>query len=417
MKNLAYDSPRTNNVEKVSAVESKASPVKAPSPIKPQCSPVSVTTVVVSPKNNTSAIHNKENSTGVVHNRTLEFEDSGYLSLQNSHIDCPHENEEDDHIHTVVLPAATHSPSKCQEKNTPSQLEAICTPVDRPRRRTAAYSLSSTPSDHHSNTNLPILNFQRVVCEELAKSFDKNKRYDWSIVQKVADDFLLDRVIGRQMGLEYVDIFQCLLARNMRCILTNILALLEDLDLVSCKKVSRTWRKIICEDTAARRRCQRAEQELRESRNSLRQRGVGLTRDVAISRVVLSCMQTMASSKAQSSSSSSSCIITRRAAGSQKGSTPNSHSRFDEYMQAASTLKQHESLRACRRCGSPAKHLDEVQKATCTSLSCLFVFCTCCREAFHGSTPCRTVTPRAHFPKTAPLIPGSARSKRNIRRL
>lgn len=30
----------------------------------------------------------------------------------------------------------------------------------------------------------------------------------------------------------------------------------------SCKKVSRTWRKIICEDAAALRRCQRAEQEL-----------------------------------------------------------------------------------------------------------------------------------------------------------
>lgn len=57
-------------------------------------------------------------------------------------------------------------------------------------------------------------------------------RYDWSIVTKVAENFLLDRVIGRQMGLEYSDIFQSLLARNMRCILTKILAFLEDLDLI-----------------------------------------------------------------------------------------------------------------------------------------------------------------------------------------
>lgn len=57
-------------------------------------------------------------------------------------------------------------------------------------------------------------------------------RYDWSIVTKVAEDHLLDRVIGGQMGLEYVDVFSCLLARNMRNILTNILSLLGDMDLI-----------------------------------------------------------------------------------------------------------------------------------------------------------------------------------------
>lgn len=87
------------------------------------------------------------------------------------------------------------------------------------------------------------------------------------------------------------------------------------------------------------------------------------------------------------------------------------------YLQAASTLKQHQSLRACKRCGSPATHLNEVQKATCTRVSCLFTFCTRCQESFHGSTPCRTVTPRANFCKTSPLLPGSARSKKNVRRL
>lgn len=178
MKFAACESPRA------SAVEAKASPVKEPIPIKPQCSPVKVTTVLFSSKNNTSAIHDKENSTGMVHDRTLEFEDSGYLSLQNSQIEYHHENEEDVHIlgkSTVVSSTATNqgmprnSPSKCQVRSTPIQLEAVCTPVVRPQRRTAAYS-SSTPSGHHSDSHLPILNFQRVVCEELAKSYEKNKR-------------------------------------------------------------------------------------------------------------------------------------------------------------------------------------------------------------------------------------------------
>ncbi|XP_042358250.1 F-box only protein 5 [Plectropomus leopardus] len=450
MKCPRYEATKANNMEKSSAAAAesrllhlKASPLKEPIPIKPQCPPAGATTVLFPLNNNTTAAHDKENSTSGEHDRTLKegFEDSGYLSLHNSQIDDHHVDDEDDHIQgkNIANPQpsapATHqektispkkSPSKCQGRINscnPVCVVAASTPVDHHKRRTAAYSLSSTPSDHHSDPNLPILKFQRAVCEELAKGYRKNKRYDWSIVSKVAEDHLLDRVIGGQMGRDYVDMFSCLLSRNMRSILTNILALLGDMDLISCKKVSRTWRKIICEDTAALSRCQRAEQALRESRSSLRQRSCGLTRDVAVSRVVLSCMQTLASSSTPSSPSSSStpsCRVNRRTTPSQKGSTPNSQcTRFSEYLQAASSLKQHESLRPCKRCGSPATHSPEVQRATCTRSSCLFDFCTQCQAAYHGSTPCRVVQPRPHFttPKTTPIIPGSARSKRNIRRL
>lgn len=48
----------------------------------------------------------------------------------------------------------------------------------------------------------------------------------------MAEGYLLDRVIGRQMGLEHVDVFVSLLSRNMKIILTNILALLGDMDLI-----------------------------------------------------------------------------------------------------------------------------------------------------------------------------------------
>lgn len=57
-------------------------------------------------------------------------------------------------------------------------------------------------------------------------------RYDWSIISRVAEDHLLDRVIGVQMGCEHVDVFSSLLMRNMRHILKKILALLGDMDLI-----------------------------------------------------------------------------------------------------------------------------------------------------------------------------------------
>ncbi|KAM7385337.1 hypothetical protein PAMP_001425 [Pampus punctatissimus] len=436
MKCPSYEAARANNMAKISAAESKvlhikASPVKELIPVKPQWPPAEVTTVLFS-----RSVHDKENSTDSrEHDRSLEegFEDSGYLSLHNSQTEEHHVDEEDDHIQgrptETLLPSTISpkkSPTKCQGRTSssrPVSLVAASTPVDRSRRRTATYSLSSTPSDHHDDPNLPLLKFQRDVCEELAKSYRKNKRYDWSVISKVAENHLLDRVIGGQMGRDYIDVFSSLLSRNMRTILTNILALLGDMDLISCKKVSRTWRRIICEDKAALSRCQRAEQALRESKSSLRQSGSGLTRDVTVSRVVLSCMQTLSSSSTPSSSSSSStpgCGVNKRTSLVHKGSTSNSQcTRFEGFMQAANCLKQHESLRQCKRCGSPAKHTAESQRAICTRISCLFDFCTCCQEAFHGSTPCRVVQPRHHFPtsKTTPVIPGSARSKRNIRRL
>ncbi|XP_005807919.1 F-box only protein 5 [Xiphophorus maculatus] len=375
----------------------KDSPKKEPVPVKSQDRPAGLTTVFFS----TSAVHNKENNTGREQDGALEeyFEDSGYLSLQNSHIDH-HGDEEEDHIAETrqwKRLSSSNSPSKCQQRTriSFSGSLAVSTPVDHHGRSTA--TLSSTP-------NLPILRFQQAVCEELTKGYKKNKRYDFSVISKIAEKYPLDRVIGGQIGLENVDVFTSLLSRDMKCILTDILALLGDLDLISCKNVSKTWKKIICEDSAAARRCRQAEQALRESRSSQRNPASGLTRDVGASRVVLSCMQAVAS---------------RRTASCQKSSTPSPSTRFNEYVQAASTLKQHESLRSCRRCGSPATHLAEAQRATCSRSSCLFDFCTSCQEPFHGSIPCRTVKPHVHFAssKETAIIPGSARSKRNVKRL
>lgn len=437
MKCPSYEAPKANNMEKSCAADNKvfhlkASPVKAPTPNKPQCPPAGVTTVLF-PLNNTRAVNNKENSTSWECERSLEevFEDSGYLSLQNSQNDG-HHWEEEEHIQekpTILhSSSATHSEKTISPKKSPSKYSKKCrclvpqvaasTSVDCQKRRVPTFSLSSTPNDKYTGTILPILKFQRDVCEKLAKSYQKNKRYDWSIPSQVAERHLLDRVIGRQMGLEFVDVFSSLLSRNIRGVLTHILAMLSDMDLISCKKVSRTWRRIICEDTAAQSRCQKAEQVFEESKSSLRQQAPSLTRDVAVSRLVLSSMQTLASSSASSSSSSLSCRVNQRSA--QKGSTPGSQcTRFNDYVQVASSLKQHESLRSCIRCGSPSTYSPEARRAMCTRLSCQFDFCTHCQQDFHGSTPCRVVQPRAHFPssKSTQIRPGSARSRRNVRRL
>ncbi|XP_054655375.1 uncharacterized protein LOC129194277 [Dunckerocampus dactyliophorus] len=74
----------------------------------------------------------------------------------------------------------------------------------------------------------------------------------------------------------------------------------------------------------------------------------------------------------------------RQAAPAQKSAK---RSRFEEFVQAASRLKPHQSLQRCTWCGSPAMPSDNGLRATCTS--CQFDLCTRCRQTFHGFAPCQ----------------------------
>ncbi|XP_077469431.1 F-box only protein 5 [Stigmatopora argus] len=379
----------------------KDSPIKDPVPLKPLGD--KVRTVLFPCDHTLGAARDKENKTVKAHDGILDgvFEDSGYLSFQNGPIDEGEQPSQARYPAILLLrPTGTPEWSSPSQDVTvsacPPSLLATSTPIDQQK------GLSSLP-------NLPIVKFQQAVCQELAKSYSENKRYDWSVVSRVAKDHALHQVIGRSMGREFVDVFSRLLSKNMLCILSNILALLGDTDLISCRKVSRTWRKIVREDSAAMRRCRHAEQVLQESLISLKQKKTGLTRDGVSSRVVLSCVQKMASPPSSATSVNSQTAILQK-----------TKSRFDEFLQAASNLKTHESLKRCGHCGSPAVYWPELRRALCTRNSCQFSFCTKCQEAYHGAQPCRAVPSRSAFSaqgKTVALLPGSAQSKKNIRRL
>ncbi|KAM9803955.1 F-box only protein 5 [Neosynchiropus ocellatus] len=384
MKSPCYDAARVRKHSGAEAkdLQIKPSPVLEPVGPKPCCPPRKA---VRSLFPNTKTVPGKENSTLKEHDLTWEesFEDSGIFSLHNSQLE-DFQKEDDGERRRSRTFISDHVSQR--EKSSPGKTVSS---EQRPK--------------------LPIQDFQRAVCERLARSHARTKRYDWSIVSEEAERHLLDRVIGGHMGKEFVDIFQSLLSRNMRVILTTILALLGEMDLISCKTVSQTWRRIICEDSAARSRCEKVERELQESTNSLRRSG--LTRDVAETRAVLSCMQRLGSTGTPKPPSSSTPI-----SGVHR---PSQSSHFKDYMKATSALKTHESLRPCKHCRSPATHYPEVQRATCTRQSCLFDFCTRCLGSYHGSTPCRVVQPRTCGVSSGstPVLPGSARSKRNVRRL
>ncbi|XP_026133509.1 F-box only protein 5-like [Carassius auratus] len=339
----------------------------------------------VSPRKSPSSKgpHNKENNQKKRHSVDVTSddevilssggltEDSGYFSLQNSQVDNGDVDAADSLLRNEETPVS-------------SQLLNV--------------ECRSAPC-------LPVLKFQEEVCRELTKSFKRSKSFDWTVVDKVAEKHGLHNVIGGKMGRPFVDILCGLLRKDMRHILSRILGLLGDCDLVSCKKVSRTWQKIICEDQTALRRCREAERSLRDSGRLMG----SLSRDFTSSRVVFSSMQTVASTPVHKAIRKLQC----QTGGAQNASTS---SRFQQFHEVAQSLKQHESLRSCIVCSSAARFDEAMQRAVCTRISCAFDFCTLCQSAFHGSASCRnSVQTRSASQKT--LIAGSARSKRSVRRL
>lgn len=173
----------------------------------PPCSPVAPN---ISTPTRSKGPHNKENYQNKRHSLEVASddeviisssgltEDSGYLSLQNSRVD---------HRDVDGVDSLERSEEKCVSSQS---LDVEC----------------------HSAPCLPVVKFQEEVCRELAKSYKKSKSYDWTVVDKVAENYRLHNVIGGKMGRQFVDIFSGLLRKDMRHILARILGLLGDCDLV-----------------------------------------------------------------------------------------------------------------------------------------------------------------------------------------
>ncbi|XP_053104751.1 F-box only protein 43 isoform X2 [Hemicordylus capensis] len=81
----------------------------------------------------------------------------------------------------------------------------------------------------------------------------------------------------------------------------------------------------------------------------------------------------------------------------------------------AKTLFTDEALKPCPRCQCPAKYQPIKKRGLCSRENCAFDFCVLCLCAFHGSKDCSSSTDKWQNRKEA--LPGSAKSKRNLKRL
>lgn len=104
--------------------------------------------------------------------------------------------------------------------------------TDTSSAETLLKSTEHSDSPATSSSLLPDLKFQEEVCKALAMSYKRNQRYDFTVINKVAENHSLHNVIGKKMALDQLDILCGLFKKDMRHILTRILGLLGECDLI-----------------------------------------------------------------------------------------------------------------------------------------------------------------------------------------
>ncbi|XP_020659658.3 F-box only protein 5 [Pogona vitticeps] len=276
-----------------------------------------------------------------------------------------------------------------------------------------AGNISNTPNHTFSQKKnlLPVLHFEELICSTLKKTSRRNLK-SWALVlDKMASKQSMEfmNLIGKKMGLDKLDILGELFHGKFRHLLAAILKHLDYMDLINMAKVSTTWKKIIQDDKWAFQMYNKAV-KLTLNNKALCSREVD-TREYVLHREVLSHIQKVATVSASFSKKSSTVK-----ANSQSSRSSSSFSRHIMFSEVAKTLKNTESLKACHRCGSPAKYDPNLQRATCIREGCSFDFCTKCLCTYHTAKDCasgKSVKP----PSTSGPLPGTKKSKHNLRRL
>lgn len=221
-------------------------------------------------------------------------------------------------------------------------------------------------------------------------------------------------LIGRKMGLGKIDILTELKKRNLGHILGVIFSHLPPKSIYRCGLVSKSWSEIIQQDEQASLK-RRNHQSRVEAANEL-----GGSVHVADAETRLALVKRSALKMVQAQSKTSS-FCTPKSGNSTL--TPLRHnilssgssSKREKFLEIAKTLFNDECLKPCPRCQHPARCHSVKGEGVCSRPDCGFQFCTACLYAFHGSKECGSQSVGRRKKDT--LLPGSAQSKRNVRRL
>ncbi|NXG41194.1 FBX43 protein, partial [Psilopogon haemacephalus] len=257
----------------------------------------------------------------------------------------------------------------------------------------------------------PALKVVREICLQRQRSEQNQVSENVDPTEIFAFEHVLAGLIGKKMGLEKLDILTELKYRNLKHVLAIVLGALTVESLCSFWRVSKNWREIIIEDRNADERRKLYLKHLREAAGvSLLKAEDAATRLYVLNRSALRPVQAQARTPLAQMPPSHIELTPRRCS-----SVPHSTSRREAYLKVARTLLTDEALKPCPRCQYPAKYQLVKKRGLCSRDVCAFEFCILCLRAFHGSKECSSLSAKQKNKNDAP--PGSAQSKRNLKRL
>ncbi|KAK2855294.1 hypothetical protein Q7C36_007163 [Tachysurus vachellii] len=279
--------------------------------------------------------------------------------------------------------------------------------VQTPTLRATQRDLSLTPALQA----MEALGRSFTLSHELDQPITTCLNLSHNLEEPITTRLPLSHLIGRKMGLGKMDVLTELHVRNLYHILSFILQLLSTRDIYTCTEVCDSWSEIILQDRKAnhRRRTYKREQ------NHTLEMGRAARVVDAETRLTLACRSALSSVQAQAKTPST--LTHTPATSSAHTHTPPSLKR-QQFLQVAKTLFSDECLRPCPRCEHPARCHSVKAEGVCSWSECVFHFCTSCLRAYHGSADC-TRLPKTHARRRgrSQLLPGSAQSKRNVKRL
>ncbi|XP_051466122.1 F-box only protein 43 [Apus apus] len=257
----------------------------------------------------------------------------------------------------------------------------------------------------------PALKIVHEICLQRQRSEQKKKSENIDGTEIFALEHVLAGLIGKKMGLEKLDILTELKYRNLKHVLAIVLDALTVESLCSIWKVSKNWREIIVQDKNADMRRKLYIKHLKEEAGEYFLKAEdAATRLNVLNRSALRPVQAQARTPVVRTPPSYTDLTPRRCS-----SAPHSTSKLEEYVKVANTLFTDEALKPCPRCQYPAKYQLVKKRGLCSRETCAFEFCILCLCAFHGSKECKSLSAKWKNKKDAP--PGSAQSKRNVKRL
>ncbi|XP_065525493.1 F-box only protein 43 [Lathamus discolor] len=263
---------------------------------------------------------------------------------------------------------------------------------------------------HGDLSRTPALKVVHEICLQKQRSDQNQISENIDGAEIFAIEHVLAGLIGKKMGLEKLDILTELKYRNLKHVLAIVLDALTVESLCSIWEVSKSWREIIVQDKSADKRRKLYIKHLKEEAGEyLLKAEDAATRLNVLNRSALRPVQAQARTPVFQTPPSYTQVTPRRCS-----SVPHSSSRQEEYIKVAKTLCTDEAIKPCPRCQYPAKYQLIKKRGLCSRETCAFEFCILCLCAFHGSKECNSLSAKQNK-KDAP--PGSAQSKRNLKRL